>query len=165
VISKKVFQKIIEEHQAAVLRLAFFLTKNKAQAQDLSQDVFMKVAEKWETLEEANNPLPWILKICRNQFLDYKRHQKYEASFAQEVLRQAQAVLPTSFEVWSCLLQLAEEDRLLLLLIDQEGLSYSETAQVLKISETNIKSKIHRARQEFIKIWEAAATFPKPRAS
>ncbi|HEY8269402.1 MAG TPA: RNA polymerase sigma factor [Pseudobdellovibrionaceae bacterium] len=164
-ISKNEFQKIIEEHQQAVLRLAFFLTKNQAEAKDLTQDVFIKVWEKWDSLGDVTRTLPWILKICRNQFLDNKRHRKYEDSFAKESLAESRHTLPASFEVWSCLLKLEEEERLLLLLVDHQGLSYSETASVLKISEANAKSKIHRARQEFVKIWEEAATLPKPRAS
>lgn len=164
-ISKEEFQKIIEEHQQAVLRLAFFLTKNHAEAKDLTQDVFVKVCEKWDSLGDATRPLPWILQICRNQFYDNKRHRKYEDAFAQESLTRTYEVLPPSFEVWSCLLQLDEEERLLLLLVDHQGLSYSETADILKISEANAKSKIHRARQEFIKIWKSAATLPKSRAS
>ncbi|MGZ3743146.1 MAG: RNA polymerase sigma factor [Pseudobdellovibrionaceae bacterium] len=164
-ISKKDFQKIIEDHQQAVLKLAFFLTRNQADAKDLTQDVFIKVLEKWDSLAEETRPLPWILKICRNQFLDNKRHRKYEDAFVQESLQQSREVLPESFEVWSCLLRLEEEERLLLLLVDHQGLSYSETAHVLKISEANAKSKIHRARQEFIKIWEEAATLSKSHAS
>jgi RNA polymerase sigma-70 factor (ECF subfamily) len=164
-ISKKDFEKIIEDHQQAVLRLAFFLTKNKAEAQDLTQDVFIKVYEKWDSLGDTTRPLPWILTICRNQFFDNKRHRKYEESYAQEYLLQARETLPSSFEVWSCLLRLDEEEQLLLLLVDLQGLSYSETAAVLKISEANAKSKIHRARQEFTKIWDQAATFSKSRTS
>ena len=150
------WQELVRDHSAQVYRLAYRLTGNQYDAEDLTQDVFVKA---WQALPgwrpEARFST-WLLQIARNAALDQLRRRRVvqfaplddgmdvadtapgpEARYAS---RQRQALLENALQ------QIAAEHREILLLREIEDLSYAELAAVLGIAEGTVKSRLARAR-------------------
>jgi RNA polymerase sigma-70 factor (ECF subfamily) len=151
----KRLKKIVEENQDEIFRLCFFLTHDKSQAEDLTQETFLRAFDKLHQLQDEQKLRPWLKSIARSLFLDEiksarnsKKHQtiedlneKLEMSYMPKNELQLAAL-----EVLS---RMDPEERFLLVLIDIQEVSYDEAAEILKCPVGTVKSKIHRAREAF----------------
>jgi RNA polymerase sigma factor (sigma-70 family) len=153
------WDEIVAEHSAQVYRLAYRLTGNRQDAEDLTQDVFIRVFRSLDTYEPGNFP-GWLHRITTNLFLDRVRRKSrlrmdgfYEG--AEEKLLSAE-ILPESAvhdanfdpDIEVALASLSEEFRVAVVLCDVEGLSYEEIADVLGIKLGTVRSRIHRGRTQ-----------------
>ena len=136
-----------------LFRLALRITMNRAEAEDVVQDTLLKVWEHREEWEQINNLEAFAIATCRNRALDIVKragrntenldemahfstqtpHEQLEASEQISLVRRLMDELP-------------EVQRTIMLLRDIEGKTYQEIAQLLGISETQVKVYLHRAR-------------------
>ncbi len=150
---------IVAEHSAQVYRLAYRLTGNRHDAEDLTQDVFIRVFRSLDTYEPGNFP-GWLHRITTNLFLDRVRRKSRlrmdgfgegaeERLLSAEVLPES-AVHDANFDpdIETALASLPEEFRVAVVLCDVEGLSYEEIAGVLGIKLGTVRSRIHRGRTQ-----------------
>lgn len=151
--------ELVQQTQEKLFRFCLYLTKNKADAQDLFQETYLRAFEKKSTLKEDSKIQSWLMSLCHNIFIDQKRKDKLKLKLQTSKDELTQIMNERDLEVLAILKQFPEEDQIVLLLIDREEMSYSETAKILKISEAALKSRIHRLRQEFIKLWKESETF------
>ena len=151
------WDEIVQSHSAQVYRLAYRLTGNRQDAEDLMQDVFIRVFNSLETYEPGNFA-GWVHRITTNLFLDKARkaqRQKTHPFFdgVEERLPSADAlpefvVHDAGFDpdVEAALAALPAEFRVAVILCDVEGLSYEEISDVLGVKLGTIRSRIHRGR-------------------
>lgn len=146
--------QIIELTQNRLFKFCMLLGNNRELAEDLCQEAYIKAFDQLHKLNAADTFYPWLCQIAKNLFFDFKRKQKEKLSEAEEIknTQTQNSDLDEIIQVQRVLAVLEPEDRYLLLLIDLEGLSYKETAEQLKISEEAVRSRLHRIRQEFLKI-------------
>jgi RNA polymerase sigma factor (sigma-70 family) len=150
---------IVAEHSARVYRLAYRLTGNRQDAEDLTQDVFIRVFRSLDSYEPGNFN-GWIHRITTNLFLDRVRRTSRirmdafaegaeERLLSEEVLPEA-VVHDAAFDpdIEAALASLPEEFRVAVVLCDIEGLSYEEIAHVLGIKLGTVRSRIHRGRTQ-----------------
>ena len=150
---------IVAEHSARVYRLAYRLTGNRHDAEDLTQDVFVRVFRSLDRYEPGNFN-GWIHRITTNLFLDrVRRGQRIrmdgfvdgaeERIVGREVLPET-AVHDAGFDpdIESALSSLTEEFRVAVVLCDVEGLTYEEIADVLGVKLGTVRSRIHRGRTQ-----------------
>ena len=142
----------ILKYQEDVARYCYFLCRNEIEAKDLAQETFIKALV---VDSEIQNPKAFLFQIAKNLFLDEKRKQKYRQSLDQ--LNQAElaqsSIDPPDLEVWQILFRLESGDQEVLVLVDREGMSISEAAKSLRLSEAALKSRLFRARENFKKFW------------
>lgn len=150
---------IVAEHSAQVFRLAYRLTGNRQDAEDLTQDVFVRVFRSLETYETGNFA-GWIHRITTNLFLDRMRRKskiRMDAfgEGAEERIKSIDtlpeyAVHDAAFDpdIETALSALSEEFRVAVVLCDVEGLSYEEIADVLGVKMGTVRSRIHRGRTQ-----------------
>ena len=150
---------IVAEHSARVYRLAYRLTGNRHDAEDLTQDVFIRVFRSLDSYEPGNFP-GWLHRITTNLFLDRARRatrirMDRFAEGAEEKIegrhdRPEALVQDAGFDadVETALLSLSEDFRVAVVLCDVEGLSYEEIADVLGIKIGTVRSRIHRGRTQ-----------------
>lgn len=162
---------IVAEHSARVYRLAYRLTGNRQDAEDLTQDVFVRVFRSLDRYEPGNFP-GWLHRITTNLFLDRARRatrirmdafaEGAEQRLESTEVRPEVAVHDAGFDpdVEAALLSLPEEFRVAVVLCDVEGLSYEEIADVLGIKLGTVRSRIHRGRTQL----RAALAHRAPRA-
>lgn len=152
------WEQIVASHSTRVHRHALRLTGNRADAEDLTQDVFVRVFRSLESYQDsaAGSFEGWLHRITTNLFLDQVR-RRARLRFDQlgdkaEGLGSAPAAhevaLPGTFDadVELALEQLPPEFRAPVLLADVDGLSYEEVAAVLGLKLGTVRSRIHRGR-------------------
>ncbi|MCR4582873.1 MAG: RNA polymerase sigma factor [Prevotella sp.] len=139
-------------------RLALRITQNPAEAEDVVQETMMKVWNRRDRWDEIESIEAFCLTICRNIAVDKTRsadhqnqhldqdHEVADASYSsnpQEQAEQRDRVLL----VRRLINDLPEKQRSVMQLRDIEGKSYREIAQILGITEDQVKVNIFRARQ------------------
>jgi RNA polymerase sigma-70 factor, ECF subfamily len=159
------WRELVTRHTRRVFGLAYRFTGRVDEAEDLTQEVFVKVYQTLGRYRESDGPFGgWLMAVARNHAIDNYRRRK------QERLRRADdpAVLETvaardehpiaglereerSRLVHSGLRALPPDLRLPLVLCDLQGLPYEEIASALGIPLGTVKSRINRARVELAK--------------
>ncbi|MDI5963893.1 RNA polymerase sigma factor SigE [Streptomyces sp. SL13] len=151
------WEEIVAAHSARVYRLAYRLTGNQHDAEDLTQEVFVRVFRSLSTYTPGTFE-GWLHRITTNLFLDMVRRRqriRFDAlgDDAAERLPSrepspAQAFNDTHFDadVQQALDTLAPEFRAAVVLCDIEGLSYEEIAATLGVKLGTVRSRIHRGR-------------------
>lgn len=162
------FYDLVWPYRADVLRVAQFLSRNHSTAEDLAQETLLKAFRGIGRLAAGPGVKAWVLQILRNTWLDRMRatagrpgessvhelasdpetdasHERSEADSWGD----PHAVLAafSDQQVIDALQALPEEIRWTLLLVDVQGLSLQETADVLDVPAGTIKSRSHRGRQ------------------
>jgi RNA polymerase sigma factor (sigma-70 family) len=151
------WDQIVEDHSARVYRLAYRLTGNPHDAEDLTQEVFVRVFRSLHTYTPGTFE-GWIHRITTNLFLDQARRKsriRFDAlpedadnRLPSPVATPDAAYLNQMFDadVESALAALPPEFRAAVVLCDVEGLSYDEIADVLGVKMGTVRSRIHRGR-------------------
>lgn len=151
------WEEVVTNHSPKVYRLAYRLTGNRFDAEDLTQEVFVRVFRSLANFTPGTLD-GWLHRITTNLFLDQAR-RKTRIRF-DGLAEDAETRLPSnhpgperSFEfnnldidVQSALEELPPDFRAAVVLCDLEGLSYDEVATVLGVKLGTVRSRIHRGR-------------------
>jgi RNA polymerase sigma-70 factor (ECF subfamily) len=160
----KSFEVLMLPWLGDVARFALSLTRDRANADDLVQDTYLKAFRYWDTFVPGNNPRTWLFTICRNTFL--RSRQKDSAvvdsddgdidampSVIGHVLAMRDG-LGARFDqidvrpaIDRAVASLPEPHRSVLILVDVEGQSYDEAAGTLGLPLGTVRSRLFRARR------------------
>ncbi|HEX5560282.1 MAG TPA: RNA polymerase sigma factor SigE [Nocardioidaceae bacterium] len=153
------WDEIVAQHSARVYRLAYRLTGSPHDAEDLTQEVFVRVFRSLDSYTPGTFE-GWLHRITTNLFLDQvRRKQRIRfdalAENAAERLPGRDPGPERAFEhgnldidVQAALDELSPDFRAAVVLCDIEGLSYEEIAATLDIKLGTVRSRIHRARAQ-----------------
>ncbi|MFP5347408.1 MAG: RNA polymerase sigma factor SigE [Actinomycetes bacterium] len=153
------WEQVVSEHSARVYRLAYRLTGNPHDAEDLTQEVFVRVFRSLSSYKPGTFE-GWLHRITTNLFLDQvRRKQRIRfdalAENADDRLEGHDPGPERAFEhanldvdVQEALGRLSPEFRAAVVLCDIEGLSYEEIAATLGVKLGTVRSRIHRARAQ-----------------
>lgn len=138
-------------------RLALRITLNTADAEDIVQDTLLKVWNNRERWDEIESIEAFSFTICRNLSLDHIRKQGNHAEDLEEHLKERADLASNPYEemlkndrinlVRNIINSLPEKQRSCIQLRDFEGKTYKEIAEILQITEEQVKVSIFRARQ------------------
>jgi len=168
--------EMVRTHQKRVYGLCYRFTGNAADAEDLTQDVFLKIYSNLGSFDAARGSLPvWIATMTRNLLVDnFRRTRNQRATSSlddgwdqKEEMRPADRLMatgPTPHEtaarkelahmVQGALAKVSVELREAVILRDLQDFDYKEIAQVLGIPEGTVKSRISRGRAELARLLE-----------
>jgi RNA polymerase sigma factor (sigma-70 family) len=150
---------LVRQHSARVYRLAYRLTGNTYDAEDLTQEVFVRVFRSLPGYTPGTFE-GWLHRITTNLFLDTARRRqriRFEGlgDYAVGLLRDDEPTPAQAFDarhldtdVQQALEALAPEYRAAVVLCDIEGLSYEEIATTLGVKLGTVRSRIHRGRAQ-----------------
>jgi RNA polymerase sigma factor (sigma-70 family) len=154
------WEDIVRDHSARVYRLAYRLTGNKHDAEDLTQEVFIRVFRSLSSYAPGTFE-GWLHRITTNLFLDgvrRRRRIRIDAIGDDSERHPATGELHSperrfehanlDLDVQRALDELSPEYRAAVVLCDIEGLSYEEIAVTLGIKLGTVRSRIHRARAQ-----------------
>ncbi|CAM3462203.1 RNA polymerase sigma factor SigE [Nocardioides dubius] len=151
------WDQIVAEHSERVYRLAYRLTGNAADAEDLTQDVFVRVFRSLDSYSPGTFA-GWLHRITTNLFLDGARRRqriRFDALSDERAARlrspqvdphDAYADQTFDDDIERALGQLPPDFRAAVVLCDIEGLSYEEIAEILGAKLGTVRSRIHRGR-------------------
>jgi RNA polymerase sigma factor (sigma-70 family) len=153
------WDEVVREHSARVYRLAYRLTGNTHDAEDLTQEVFVRVFRSLDSYTPGTFE-GWLHRITTNLFLDLARRRqriRFEG-LGEETAGRLSGDEPTpaqafdarhlDSDVQEALRALAPEYRAAVVLCDIEGLSYEEIASTLGVKLGTVRSRIHRGRAQ-----------------
>ena len=161
------FERVAVPELPNLYRTAFYLTKDKDQAEDLVQETYARAFRFFDKFESGTNCRAWLLTIMRNLFYShYRRHQEepelvdwekidqiYESLVVQtenaEGGNPANILISESMddEVDRALKDLPEEFRTAIVLVDMEGMSYEEAGKVMEVPIGTVRSRVSRGRR------------------
>ncbi|MEM1203521.1 MAG: sigma-70 family RNA polymerase sigma factor [Acidobacteriota bacterium] len=152
---------------------AFRLTRNAEDAQDLVQETYLKAYKYYDKFEKGTNLKAWLFRIMKNTFINgYRKRQSqpsqsafsdiedaFESIVSDEDGRQRakdpeQAALENVLDedVQNALDTLREDYRMVILLVDLEGFSYKEAAEILDVPVGTVMSRLYRGRRTLEKV-------------
>jgi RNA polymerase sigma factor (sigma-70 family) len=153
------WEDVVRDHSARVYRLAYRLTGNTHDAEDLTQEVFVRVFRSLSSYSPGTFE-GWLHRITTNLFLDMARRRqriRFEG-LGEETAARIGGAEPTPAQVFddrhfdgdvqAALKALPPEYRAAVILCDIEGLSYEEIADTLGIKLGTVRSRIHRGRAQ-----------------
>ncbi|MDO5098895.1 MAG: RNA polymerase sigma factor SigE [Corynebacterium sp.] len=159
--------ELVEQHADSVYRLAFRLSGNQHDAEDLTQETFMRVFRSIKNYQPGTFE-GWLHRITTNLFLDMVRHRSkifmealpedYERVPGTDMTpEQAYSVANLDPALQEALDALAPDFRVAVVLCDVVGMSYDEIADTLGVKMGTVRSRIHRGRSQLRASLEAKA--------
>ncbi|WP_104091668.1 RNA polymerase sigma factor SigE [Arthrobacter sp. GMC3] len=151
------WDEVVTNHSAKVFRLAYRLTGNRYDAEDLTQEVFVRAFRSLDNFKPGTLD-GWLHRITTNLFLDQARRKqriRFDAlsEDAESRLAGSDPGPERTFEfnnldvdIAAALEALPPDFRAAVVLCDMEGLSYDEVAHTLNIKLGTVRSRIHRGR-------------------
>ncbi|NQV77724.1 MAG: RNA polymerase sigma factor [Lutibacter sp.] len=155
---------LVEKYKHMVYTLTIRIVKNREEAEEISQDAFVKAFKKLDSFKGESKFSTWIYKIAYYASLDViKKNKRFVNSeniddFNEGDLGNIQDALEYLYEnerkkvINDALLKLNEDERIILTLYYFEELSVKEISKVVNLSEDNIKTKLFRSRKKLATI-------------
>ena len=159
------FARLVDAYSAPIYRLGLKMLGNPQDAEDVLQNTFLNALTHLADFEGRSSLSTWLYRIASNEALMLLRRKKNTVNlddFHPEDVEETP--LPEVFVDWSALPEnellsgeskkaldaavrhLPESMRMVFLLRDIEGISIKETAEILNLTETNVKTRLLRAR-------------------
>ena len=167
------FEKLVKANRDALYRIAYRLTGNRDDAEDLLLEALTEAWESFNHFQKGTELVRWVATIMTHTFLDWQRkNSHYEFVSLDEPSEEDEEPLELPDETddpeklvlrrefWRAakraLDELPPESRTVVVLVDMEGLSYEEAAKILNCPIGTVRSRLHRARtilREKLKDW------------
>ena len=168
---QQAFQELVERHKLSVLDLCLRFTNNKEDAEDLAQDVFIRIFQAAPGYEVKAAFTTWLYRITVNHCLNYQRRKKilhfFSLDHGKNSHHQSQGYIPdfaakerpdVELEkrevqqiVQKAIQSLPENQKAALILYRYHDLSYKEIAEVLDTTVSAVESRLHRAKENLKK--------------
>jgi RNA polymerase sigma-70 factor (ECF subfamily) len=163
------WQLLVERHSRRVLNIAYQFTGRRDEAEELSQEIFLRVFRSLHLFDLTTHFVPWLVRVSRNLCIDEHRSRAREkaalvgdepdpertADNAMSALGRLETQ-DLERRVRQALDRLPEELRTSVILRDLQGLSYAEIAQSLQVAVGTVKSRIHRGRLELAQLLQGS---------
>jgi RNA polymerase sigma-70 factor (ECF subfamily) len=155
------WRQMVDHMGQKVYSVAYHFTLKREDAEELSQEIFLKIFENLHRYDGSFPLAAWVLSVARNLCIDRYRRRKRERSFrfvsddavapmlqsgddpAAEALKKER----TKLLFWA-LAEIPEDLAEILVLRDLEGLAYEEIGKALDLPDGTVKSRLFRARAE-----------------
>lgn len=165
-----VFTDIVEQCQQMVYNAILNIVQNEADAEDVTQEVFIDVYENLPQFREEARLSTWIYRIAVNKALDFEKRKKRRkhGGLLKRIFAVKEEEEPAGFDhpgatldnkekatiLFKALKKLPENQRVAFTLHKMEGLSYKEVAEIMETSLYAVESLIGRAKTGLKKILE-----------
>jgi RNA polymerase sigma-70 factor, ECF subfamily len=146
------FEMLVRRHYAAVWRVAFLSVREEMAAEELTQDTFMRAYGALSGWRGDASLRTWLATICRRLCIDRARLKRLETVIAPDLEAVAGSTSETDaiadrFDLRAALDRLPADDREAFLLVHHYGYSSLETATLLGVPASTVRSRVGRARE------------------
>ena len=149
-VTKDYISDLLDKYSDMVLRIAYTYLKNRADAEDIVQDVFLRIIDKKPSINDENHEKSWLIRatinMCKNNVNMFWNKNKCSIDDVQEFAVSDKYNTDTS--VFQAVMALGEKYRVVVYMYYYEGYSTPEIADVIGKNETTIRSLLHRARNK-----------------
>ena len=171
-LQRRIFEKLLRPHLEKLFRQAFWLTRDRQDAEDIVQDVLIKLYPRCDELLEIEMLGPWLARVLQRTFIDSYRKNKRRSlhlvtsdrpedlgnpvSDAQEIGGETPADI---MDIQAGLMRLNDDQRIVILMHDAEGYSLVDLEKILGAPIGTLKSRLHRGRAELRKFLTGTEPF------
>jgi RNA polymerase sigma-70 factor (ECF subfamily) len=174
VADRSTFTTEAPQYAQQLFATAMRMTRNRADAEDLVQDTYLKAWRAYDSYEEGTNLRAWLFRIMTNTFINkynaaqrrptetelddveelflYRRLGSFDQSKMSASAEDQMMELFTDDEVRNAIEELPETFRLPLILADVDGFAYKEIADMLGVPIGTVMSRLHRGRKQMQKL-------------
>ena len=139
--------ELFERHHVAIYRYLLRMTGSRETAEELTQDVFVRVLKGLEQYQEQDRERAWLFRIARNLRCDLARRSRRQPSTPLDEVEPIEAQRQElQLSLARALAALAEDDREAFVLREIGGFSYVEISAICETSPAAVRSRIYRAR-------------------
>ena len=158
------FTRLVEIHQRPVYNLCYRMLGNAQDAEDASQETFLRAYKALRHYDRSRPFMTWLLSIAAHYCIDQIRRRRMAVISIEELPVSDLPYEPTNIEVkverkeeqrqvQALIELLAPIDRALVVMYYWYDLSYEEISQALTLTESAVKSRLHRARRAMAGRW------------
>ena len=150
--TEKQYREIVEKYSDMIYRIAYQRVLNQYDAEDIVQEVFVKLLCNKNYFRDGENVKAWLIRVTVNLCVNYKKKLA-----RQKTISASQLEIPFTEperEILEELYLLSDEDRIILYLYYYEEYKIREIAKILRQKQNTINSKLTRARNKLKKIME-----------
>ena len=150
---RQAFETLLIQYEKPVFNAAYRMLNNKEDASDVTQTVFLKVYENFDSFDPSRRFFSWVYRITLNESINVLGKQKrldplqHETADDGKSPEQEVASAELSAEIQAALMTVKTEYRTVVILKHFLGCSYMEISEVLEIPEKTVKSRLYSARQ------------------
>jgi len=141
------FHEIVDRYADRLFRLAFALTGNAADAEDVAQETFMGAFRGLRRFEARSSLKTWLMRICVRQAARSRRTAATRRRLGAPSHERTPGDADTRLDILEALDALSPEHREVLLLRERMGMTYQEIAEMLRVPRGTVESRLFRARQ------------------
>ena len=141
-------EEAVEQFSTDVFRMAYARTNNKTDAEDITQETFIKYMKETKPFEDANHVKAWLLRVTINQSINLVTSAWYRKSTAMEEADAIAKEIEDKSDVYYAVMKLPPKYKTVIHLYYYEGYSVQEISSILGIKESTIKSQLKRARSK-----------------
>ena len=139
-------EEVLERYAATVFAAAYAMVKNKEDAEDIAQEVFISYVKAKPAFESAEHEKAWLIKVASNECRDMKRFS-LRHTHTDITKIQTSVTDPESCGILEALMDISEKFRIVLILHYVEGLGVSAIADIIGKSQSAVKMRLQKGRR------------------
>jgi len=155
---------LVNEYSKRIFNLAYQFSGTYEAAEDLTQEIFLKLHNSLPKYDPNRNFSAWLLTLSRNYLIDQYRKTKWEKTSRNEFNEHLLAADPEAAPergmereackklVWEGFNALSSEIRMAVILRDIQGKKYDEIAEIMSLPLGTVKSRVNRGRIQLAKV-------------
>jgi len=153
---REALERLLDLYEKKIFRMAVMMLKDTGRAEEVTQEIFLKVWQVLPTYDRRAAPSTWLYTIARNTCLTAVRAQSYRRTAVLDPSSEpsVSSTTPLSIELDQYLSRLPEVQREVITLFYLEERSVEDVAQLLDLPEGTVKSHLHRARRALAEMME-----------
>lgn len=148
VLTQEHISGLVEQYGDMVLRLSYTYLKNKADAEDVVQDVFLKIIEKHPDFNDTTHEKSWIMRVtvntCKNKLKLFWNRNRHPIDEVTETA--SYDAYHTDSNVLKAIMSLPDKYRIVVYMYYYEEYPTPDISKIIGKSETTVRSLLHRAR-------------------
>jgi RNA polymerase sigma-70 factor (ECF subfamily) len=155
------FARLVRRHQSRIFSLAFRFSRDRQDAEDLAQEIFLKVWKYARTFKGQSAFGTWLYRLAVNTCLNFRQKKKIQpeplpllGDFAAATVTAGEEIMNRERQdhLSKALDALPARQRMVLILANFEGKSYEEIAAVMEVSISAVETLLFRARHKLAEI-------------
>lgn len=139
-------EETIKKYSSTVYKIAYSITSNKADSEDVFQNVFLAYIKKKPKFKDENHEKAWFIRVAINHAKNYINQAWYKSTDAID--DNIEVTENEKIDLDFAIKQLSPKNRTIIYLYYYEGYKTDEIAQILKTNSSTVRSSLSRSREK-----------------
>ena len=143
------FDTFFEEERERLFKALYFVTGNREDAEELTQDAFLRLWERWDDIDQIEDPTGYLFRVALNGFRMRRRRAAVAVRKLMPVAEPSDAFVEAEMraDVRQLLLEVTPRQRAALLLVDLLGYSSEQAARILRVRPSTVRALATQGRR------------------